>query len=92
MDARTNQSIVWDAVPAAEDYEVECSYQGGGLVSSTVVTVPSIPVATAAAGQALGATLRVRVRARDAWGAGDWTDYLNFTLVGLPAPGNLAIV
>lgn len=92
MDVRTNQNIVWDAVPGAVDYQAELSQLSGVVDRVLVVTATQVAVADLFAGIALGQTRRVRVRARDGFGDGAWTSYLSpLVLVGLPAPANLRV-
>lgn len=49
-------------------------------------------IAELAVGQPIGAYFRVRVRARDAFGPGEWSAFLlDLQLAGLPAPQNLRV-
>lgn len=93
MNIQTNQSVAWDAVAGAIDYQVELS-QLSGAVDRTVTTAETHVLASVLfEGIALGVSnRRVRVRARDAFGDGAWSSFLSpLTLVGLPAPTNLRI-
>lgn len=95
MDVRTSDFFDWDAVPGAANYDAEMSTLAGAVEKLLAVTAPSVNVGDLCSGPpalALGQTRNVRVRARDASNRlGDWSAFLTFTLIGLPAPLNLRV-
>jgi len=94
-NARTSDYVVWDAVAGAVDYEIELVRTSGEVEKTIVQTATSILVldliSESPTPVAFGDSRKVRVRARETLGAGDWSLFLTFTLVGLPAPGNLRV-
>lgn len=95
MDARSSDHVVWDPVAGANDYGVELSQLSGIVDKGLVVATTNVLVSDLISGVnppiVIGNTRRVRVRARDVLGGGDFSPYLTFNLVGLPAPLNLRI-
>lgn len=76
--ARGAQLIKCGSVASAVDYQFERS--AGGTVELTLtVAVPQVLVGDLFTGLGQGSTRSVRARARDAFGAGPWSDFLLVT-------------
>lgn len=95
MDVRTNDFFAWDPVVGRVTYDVELSRLNGDVDRTASTTASSIMVGDLCGGPtpmvAVGETRRVRVRAVDAFGPGEWCFPIAFNLVGLPAPENLRV-
>lgn len=87
-----NNSVEWDAVPGAIDYDIEVLNAAAGATLSTYESVDTSISAPELLSNLSPGNYNVRVRGRDAVGPGDWSAILPIEYAGLPAPGNVRVV
>jgi len=89
-NVNSGMKFAWDAVPGATSYDFQIRNNASVVVADRPdLSVLEITVADACAGLVLNTPYYARVRAKDSFGPGAWSTELSFTIVGVPAPGNL---
>ena len=92
MTINIGQSIVWDFVTGAVEYDAELLNAAAGAVLKSVTTEDAeVSAAEILVGQPHGND-NFRVRAKDAIGPGAWSTLVPLDFGALPAPGNIRVV